>query len=236
MTRRSGSSVLDLGCGSGRLFRSFLDGGATRILGLDGSAELLARARDRIAGDSRLGGAFEQGRIELVHGDARRPQRNERFDLVVAAGLLPHLDGPADADRLLRGVAALLTGAGRLILDLPGPAALPTRDLPLSLDWRRQLGDRTVVRRSQLVRREAPEGLRVLLSTIVDVAHHDGTMSRLPASFRLWYPDPEALARLVGEAGLVVEVTHGSHDLEALDQASERCIVVARRPGRPDHD
>jgi hypothetical protein len=86
-----------------------------------------------------------------------------------------------------------------------------------------------VVRRSQLVRREAPEGLRVAFSTIIDVESGDGTMARLSASYRLWYPSPEALVRLVGEAGLVVEVTYGSHDLDPLERASERCIVVIRR-------
>lgn len=229
MTRRSGASVLDLGCGSGRLFRPFLDGGARRILGVDGSGALLARARRRMAADPKLAAAAREGRIELVEGDARRLRRRERFSLVVAAGLLPHLDGPADADRVLRAALPLMRRSGRLILDLPGPGGLPTRDLPLSLDWRKKVGDLEVVRRSQLLRHEAPEGLRVAFSTLVDVQQADGTRSRLPASYRLWYPSPDALIRLVEEAGLSVEMTHGSHDLEPLDLTSERCIVVARR-------
>jgi SAM-dependent methyltransferase len=236
MTRRSGGgAVLELGCGSGRLFRSFLDGGAERIVGVDGSHALLERAKLRIAADDRLSSAAEKGRIELIHGDARRFARRERFALVVAAGLIPHLDGPADADRMLRAAAGLISGSGQLIIDLPGPGALPERDLPLSLDWRRRIGDRQVVRRSQLLRRPAPEGLRVAFSTIVDVEQADGTMSRLSASFRLWYPSPEALARLVAEAGLIMAMTHGSHDLEPLDQTSERCILVVRRAAPGGH-
>ena len=35
---------------------------------------------------------------------------------------------------------------------------------------------------------------------------------------------------LVRDAGLAIEATYGSHDLEALGAASDRCIVVARRP------
>jgi hypothetical protein len=91
-----------------------------------------------------------------------------------------------------------------------------------------------IIRRSQLMRRETPEGLRVIFSTVVDVEHRDGTMARLPASYRLWYPAPDALARLVRGAGLVVEVTHGSHDLEPVDPESERCIVVACRSRRQE--
>ena len=38
---------------------------------------------------------------------------------------------------------------------------LPGRDLSLSLDWERDLDGRKFVRRSQLTRREAPDGLHV---------------------------------------------------------------------------
>ena len=51
--------MLDLGCGSGRLIGTFLDGGAQRVVGIDGSAALLARAEARIAGDERLRAARE---------------------------------------------------------------------------------------------------------------------------------------------------------------------------------
>ena len=75
----------------------------------------------------------------------------------------------------------------------------------------------------------APEGLRVTLSSIVDVQDPDGTIARLPASFRLWYPSHDAIARLVEAAGLAVAATHGSHDLEAFSVDSERLIVLCRR-------
>ena len=76
----------------------------------------------------------------------------------------------------------------------------------------------------------APEGLRVTLSSIVDVQDPDGTIARLPASFRLWYPSHDAIARLVEAAGLAVAATHGSHDLEAFS-ATARLIVLCRRIG-----
>jgi len=232
MVARGRGPVVDLGCGSGRLFRSFLAGGATRILGIDGSAPLLERAAARVAGDPVLRAAAESGRIELQRGDVRMVERRDRFALAILAGVLSHLDGPEEALRALDRAARLLTPRGKLILDGVGPGGLPHHDLPLSIDWRKQLRGREVVRRSQLVRHEAPEGMRVLFSTIVDAPQADGTISRLPASFRLWYPSPEGLERLVNEVGLEVEATFGSHDLEPLGRESERCIVVARRAAR----
>ena len=196
MVERSGPTVLDLGCGSGRLFSALLRGGATRVVGVDGSAAL------------GIG---------------------ERFSLAIAVGLLPHLDGPEEALRLLSGVRTLLRHDGLLIIDDVGPALLPSRDLPLSVDWRRQLHGREVVRRSELMRRDAPEGLRVAFSTIVDAVRPDGTIARLPSSHRLWYPTQEALAKVVAEAGMAVELQYGSHDLDRLHPDSERRIFVVRR-------
>ncbi len=229
MARRSVGPVLDLGCGSGRLFAPLLEGGATRIVGIDGSAALLRRAEARIAADSRLDMAAGEDRIRLVHGDVRALATlnvRERFSLAIGAGVLAHLDGPEEALRMLGGVRSLLAAGGRLALDDLGPGAMPDRDLPLSIDWRRQLRGREVVRRSELIRRESPEGLRLAFSTIVDAVQPDGTIARLPASHKLWYPSPEALAALVSQAGMVVDVSYGSHDLEPLDRKSGRRIFV----------
>jgi SAM-dependent methyltransferase len=229
LARRVRGAVLDLGCGSGRLFPAFLDGHASRVVGVDASAAMLRRAEERIRASPPLAEAAAQGRLELIQGDVRSVRRKERFGLIVAAGVVPHLDGPEDLARLLARAARLLTPRGLLVLDDLGPAALPDRDLPLALDWVVESGGRTFTRRSQLTRREAPEGLRVTLSTIVDRQDPDGTIARLPASFRLWYPSPDTVARLVEAAGLAVAATHGSHDPGAFSVESERLIVLCRR-------
>jgi SAM-dependent methyltransferase len=231
--RRSSGAVIDLGCGSGRLFSSLLVDGRS-LVGVDGSAALLARAAARVDDDGRLRAARNSGRLELVHGDVRSVRRRDRFGLAILAGVLAHLDGPEDALRALDAARDLLAADGRVIVDGLGPGGVPPRDLPLSVDWERELGPRHVVRRSSLVRREAPEGLRVEYSTLTDLLGTDGTIARLPAGFRLWYPSVRALVGLAGEAQLAVESAFGSHDLDPLDERSERCILVlrpARRSG-----
>lgn len=234
--RRQGGDVADLGCGSGRLFRPFLDGGSRRIFGLDGSAALLARARRRIAEDEVLRRADAEGRIELRLGDVRTVSRAERYQLIVLAGVLSHLDGPGDARLALAAAAGLLTEDGALIVDLVGPGGLPDRDLPLSTDWDRTVDGRRIVRRSRIERRETPDGVRVAYATFTDVEAPDGTIARLPARFPLWYPSPSALCTLAQEAQLEVQATYGSHDLDPLHEGSDRCITVMRRatatPGR----
>jgi SAM-dependent methyltransferase len=227
--RRMGGATIDLGCGSGRLFGVVLEGGAQRIVGIDGSRALLERARLRIDADQRLRAARDDGRIELALGDVRTLRRPDRFRLAILAGVLAHLDGPEDALRALDAARRVLESDGVLIVDILGPGSLPPHDLPLSVDWEKADGDRRVVRRSQLTRHEAPEGMRVDYRTLTDRIEADGTIARLPASFRLWYPSPGGLIGLAEEAELVVEAAFGSHDLDPLDEDSERCIIVLRR-------
>ena len=228
VARRHPGAVIDLGCGSGRLFPPLLAGGATRLVGIDGSPSLLERAEARIEADGYLASASAAGRIELVEGDVRRVRRGDRFELAIMAGVVAHLDGPEDALRALGSARRLLAKDGLLVVDTLGPGGLPAHDLPLSVDWERSDGGRHMVRRSRLERRETPEGLRVSYATLTDVARADGTIARLPASWRLWYPSPAALVALAEEAELVVESVFGSHDLDPLDDESERCIVFAR--------
>jgi SAM-dependent methyltransferase len=227
--RRTHGPVIDLGCGSGRLFGALLAGGASRLVGIDGSPALLARAERRIEADPALRAARDEGRVELAVGDVRNIRRPDRFAMAVLAGVLAHLAGPEDALRALDHAGRLLAPRGVLVVDSLGPGALPERDLPLSLDWERNLEGRRVVRRSSLERREAPEGLWVEYRTLTDLVEPDGTIARLPAGFRLWYPRPVTLIGLAEEAELVVEATYGSHDLDPLDEGSERCIFVLRR-------
>lgn len=239
-SRRHPGDVLDLGCGSGRLFAAFLGGGARRVIGVDASRALLERAQQRIARHPRLREARDAGRIELLRADVREVALRQSFSLVVLAGVISHLDGAAEARRALRAAGAHLGAGGALIVDTIGPGGIPDRDLPLSVDWERSLGGRRVVRRSRIARTPAAEpaadAVSVLYETLTELEDPDGTIARLPAIFRLWYPSPSALFTLATEAELEVEATYGSYDLDPLDEASDRCIAVMRRatatPGR----
>jgi SAM-dependent methyltransferase len=240
LSARHPGPTIDLGCGSGRVFGALLSGGARPLIGLDGSPSLLRRAESRIAGTPELAAAAAAGLLRIVAGDVGAPRASVPaepggYALVVIAGVLPHLAGPEDAVRMLEGTRGLLARDGRIVLDDLGPALLPQRDLPLSVDWERTTPSQQVVRRSELTRAERPDGLHVAYATITDTVRADGTIARLPASFRLWYPTVATLLDLVDAAGLKVELTWGSYDLEPYDPvASERRIVVAMRDDAED--
>jgi SAM-dependent methyltransferase len=96
-----GERVLDLGCGPGDVL-PYLDG--VEYLGVDISAEYIVRGRERF-GD----------RAEFRTGDATAVAADLRdFDLVLALGVLHHLDDDGAA-AMLRGAAGALRPGGRLV-------------------------------------------------------------------------------------------------------------------------
>jgi 3' terminal RNA ribose 2'-O-methyltransferase Hen1 len=93
--KQSGAqSVLDLGCGEGRLLELLLkERQFTRILGMDVSYRALDIAQDRLRLD-RLP-TLQRARIELIHGSLiYRDRRLEGFDAAAVVEVIEHLDPP----------------------------------------------------------------------------------------------------------------------------------------------
>ena len=87
-------SVVDLGCGEGRLLRLLLDDHAfERIVGMDVSYRALETAAERLKLD-RLP-PKQRERIELMHGSlVYRDQRLAGFDAAAVVEVIEHLDPP----------------------------------------------------------------------------------------------------------------------------------------------
>src|SRR4051812_27587858 len=92
-------TVLDLGCGLGRLTRP-LAARARHVVAVDVSAEMLARARELNAG---------LGNVEWVHGDGRTLPDAE-VDVAVSFVVLQHLPEPGIALGYVRELGRVLRG------------------------------------------------------------------------------------------------------------------------------
>jgi SAM-dependent methyltransferase len=114
----NGATVLDAGCGTGRALPPLRAavGPSGRVIGIDLTEEMIAEAARRGRGD--------QGTL-LIGDVARLPLATASLDGVFAAGLLTHLDDPADG---LAELARVTRPGGRLALFHPvGREALARR-------------------------------------------------------------------------------------------------------------
>ncbi len=79
-------SVLDVGCGSGRIGEFVLEAGAARYLGIDFSEPMVELARARLE-------RFAE-RVRLVRADFLTAEVEGRFDVVLGLGLFDYLPNP----------------------------------------------------------------------------------------------------------------------------------------------
>jgi SAM-dependent methyltransferase len=89
--RHLAPSVLDVGCGAGRVGAAVIDAGARLYVGIDLSARMLDVARSRLP----------QG-VELYEGDFLDLDIARTFDVVLALGLFEYLEEPRRAAEWLR--------------------------------------------------------------------------------------------------------------------------------------
>ena len=106
-----GSSILDLGCGTGRVAVPLTDLGH-RVVGVDDSPDMLERLDPR---------------IEPVLADARTLRLGRRFDAVLLAS---HLLNDTDAETFVGTAAAHVHASGRVIAEV----------YPVAMDWEGAVG------------------------------------------------------------------------------------------------
>ena len=135
-----GDRVLDVATGTGMVAARLRAAGA-RVVGVDQSPEMLARARARFAADQE---------VELVQGEAERlPFSDGEFDALTFTYLLRYVDDPAatirELARVVRpggAIASLEFGvprapALRALWQLHTRLGLPAIGALVSPDWRR---------------------------------------------------------------------------------------------------
>jgi SAM-dependent methyltransferase len=114
MANEAPASVIDLGCGDGRVSLQFLDS-ATTVTLLDTSPSMLSLASNSVPYRYR-------GQVRFVVSSIADLAESQKYDLVLAVGVLAHV---TDLPGTLSKIAGLLSDNGRAILQLTDAATIP---------------------------------------------------------------------------------------------------------------
>lgn len=221
----SGSPVLELGCGTGRLLAPLARRGL-KLVGIDSSPAMLARARQHLEEQDLL------TQVELIEGDARALHISQRFRLAfVALNSFAHFITRADQRAVLGTLHEHLLPGGTLILDLPYADIRRHQQAEGQLfhqgTWLAQSSSELV---SHLV---APTtdatGRTLYLTHFYDVHPQGGSLRRTIVQTSLALFSPGEAALLVEGSGFRVQHLFGDYDLNACEAESPRLIVVASK-------
>lgn len=213
MGRRSGGTVLEVGCGTGRVLIPTARAGV-EIVGLDASPSMLSVCREKLSGEPESVQSKVKG---LVEGDMRAFEFGREFSLVtIPFRPFQHLLTVEEQLSCLLCIHRHLSTGGRLILDIFNPS------LP-SLASEQQLTEhgeepefttddgRKVVRRARVLSRD-------YFNQVTDneltyyVTHQDGREERLVHQFQLRYIFRFEAEHMLARCGFVVEELYADYD------------------------
>lgn len=227
--KKCGGSVLEVGCGTGRILLPIARAGI-RIDGLDSSPAMLERCKEKLSVESRA-------TADLVHlhaGSASNFDVAKKFQLVTAPfRVAQHLIRIDEQLAFLTNAARHLDRGGKLIFDVFNPnfAALVAADGVEREDTPpTRLPDGRVFRRTTRVKRVR----RVDQVSEIEITYYmvkeGGEDARLFIhSFDMrWYMRAE-LIHLVERGGFGVSAIYGDFDRSPLTDDSPDIIIVAER-------
>ena len=222
------ASVLELGCGTGRIAAALARAGHP-VTAIDASAAMIARCRERCAGLP----------VRSLRRDMRSLDLGERYRLVlVPLGGLEHMESAAGVVSALASVRRHLAPGGLAVVDVaaPQPEDLAPGAQPLLEQWTRELpaaGGAAASRVTKLVSLEArpSQGVRDV-TWHFDVQPPGAALGRVTVRFSLRMITAGELELAAALAGLRVTDWYGDYDLAPLADGSARIVATLRRSRR----
>jgi ubiquinone/menaquinone biosynthesis C-methylase UbiE len=221
---RTGSPVLDVGAGTGRVTLALARAGF-RVTGIDESGAMLACARAKLSGGQAL-----SRQIECVQSTAAEFNGGGRFRLaIVALNSFRHLLTQQDQLSTLLNLRRCLTPGGVCAIDIdnPDPATLIQNNGLLVLHW-----EKANPSTGQFVQKwltyETDRGTQIQDYTLIyDAIDPDGTLHRTRVAMPLRYTYRYEAQLLLECAGFAVEEVFGSYQRDPYEGDSERMILIA---------
>ena len=212
----SDTTVLDLGCGHGRIANRLAAHGTT-VTGLDASPLFLERAREAAAGTQA------PTRAEYIQGDMRTlPFDSATFDVVISWFTSFGYFDDDENRRVLEEAQRVLKPGGRLAIEINNLAELLSRWQPVTVI------DRDGAFAIDRARFDPVSGRAYTERTII----RDGKTRRLSFSVRMFVA--AELRDWLTNAGFATTAFYDNHG-EPLSIDSRRAIAVATTPQHPTY-
>jgi ubiquinone/menaquinone biosynthesis C-methylase UbiE len=237
---RAGGPVLELGCGTGRVTRPLVEAGVD-LVGIDRSAPMLERARDRPARRGATGAdpaapstraslnhpPRHPCRLTLVRGDIRAlPFGSRTFSMVLAPyGILQSLIRPRDLAATLASVARVMKRGATLGIDV-------VPDVPQWREYtnREQLsgpGNGAHLTLIESVRQDRARRLTTFSQCYLERRGRRTREHRFDLTFRtLTVPQ---MTRQLERAGFAVTTVLGDYQGRPWDDRADVWIILANR-------
>lgn len=222
LARRADGTVLELGCGTGRLSVPVARV-APRFVGIDRSEPMLRRLRARIR-RARL-----TDRTTIVRGDIRALPflRGWRCGLVMAPyGMLQSLLSDEDLAATLEAVAGVLARGGTFGIDLV-PELARWREYHRRVGLRGPLGGGRRVTLIESVRQLREHGMTVFDQEFLEWRGRQRTVHRFSLAFRT--VTVQQVAERLERAGFRVDAVLGDYAGEEWSPDAQVWIIIARR-------
>ena len=218
-------SVLELGCGTGRLTVPLAEAGF-EVVGIDTSAPMLERAAAKLAAaDARV-----RERVELVRGDITTFELRRLFDLVVVpAKTFFYLTTSEAQHAAVDRMRGHLARSGTLVLDLLNPTLewMARRPGSVVQDVAGTDGAAAVLRTETTVATDLSRQLRTTRS-VYEVIARDGSVRKQVVEWQLRYAHRYEVEHLLARHGLEVIDVLGDYEGGEFRADSPVMLVLAR--------
>ncbi len=226
LAQQANGPALELGCGSGRLLLPLVQAG-NKVVGLDNSPVMLARARERLAIETEV----VRSRVTLVEGDMTGFSLHGRFPLIlIPYNTFMHLDN-TQALATLKQVRRHLIAGGQLFIDLANPFIVADTPEDHLLSLENVLTDPTT---SDVILHLAANRVDTAVQTLHITWIYDrspaagGPVNRTIARATYHYRYPHQMELLLQEADFNHISFLGDYDHSPFHEQSPRLLLLSQ--------
>lgn len=233
--QRSGSPILELGCGTGRLLIPLAQAGF-RVVGLDLYAPMLRAASQKAARLSKIA----RKRISLIQADMSRFSLRQCFNMAyISANTIFHLSRHRQR-RCLECTYDALKPSGTILIDCESSSSMATAQECIGMlsrydDYSDDVGGGVASVRSWITDVDLARRLMRVTTEVVE-ERCDGDIERHTYNHTLHWFDKDELELLLGQCGFRTTYIYGDWDMRSFSEGDQceasapaRMILVAER-------